>query len=284
MSEEKYKDRLEGSDYESCEEELQTSGRDNDLTRPSEWTPGDKDSENSFLKEEDSGGGNTGNPTEERESEKETVDTDSTGEERGGAEYVDEERLAQQQDQLTDQQLEERKEEAGKLKQEGNSLYKEGKAEDAVSKYTEALRICPLKYNKDRAVLYANRGQMNKVLGHKDKGIRNCTKAIELHPEYLKAILRRAELYEETEKLDEALEDYKRVLELDPNNTESKRAVNILPQKIEERNEKLKAEMMDNLKKLGNMVLKPFGLSTQNFNMVQDPNSGGYNIQFTQNK
>jgi len=286
MSEERCEDRLDGSDYESCEEELETSGRDNDLTRPSEWTPTDQESERSSVKEEDSGGGDTGKESTEGggEHEKEKVDTDSTGEERGGAEYVDEERLAQEEDHLTDQQSEQRKEEAVKLKQEGNSLYKEGKPEDAVAKYTEGLRICPLKYTQDRAVLYANRGQMNKVLGHKDKAIKNCNQAIKLHPEYLKAILRRAELFEETEKLDEALEDYKRVLELDPSNVESRRAVNILPQKIEERNEKMKAEMMDNLKKLGNMVLKPFGLSTQNFNMVQDPTSGGYNIQFTQNK
>lgn len=40
--------------------------------------------------------------------------------------------------------------------------------------------------------------------------------AIELNPDYVRAILRRAELYEQTEKLDEALADYKTVLEKDP--------------------------------------------------------------------
>lgn len=43
-----------------------------------------------------------------------------------------------------------------------------------------------------------------------------CFLAVELDPNYIRALLRRAELYEKTEKLDEALEDYKAVLEKDP--------------------------------------------------------------------
>lgn len=48
-----------------------------------------------------------------------------------------------------------------------------------------------------------------------DEAIIDCTKALEFNADYLKALLRRAQLYEKTDKLDEALEDYTKALERD---------------------------------------------------------------------
>jgi len=65
-----------------------------------------------------------------------------------------------------------------------------------------------------------------------------------LNPAYVKPLLRRAKLYEELDQLSQALEDYKELEKLDPNNTDVKTALRVLPKRIEEQTEKLKEEMI----------------------------------------
>lgn len=174
--------------------------------------------------------------------------------------------------------------EATEHKLKGNEQFKNGEYSESCKTYTQALRICPLAFDKDRAMLYSNRAAAKMKLDQKEGAIEDCTKAVELDDRYLKAYFRRAQLYEATDKLDEALADYKKIIELDPLHRDALYATKRLPDQIQERNEKLKAEMLGKLKELGNMVLRPFGLSTDNFQMVQDPNSGGYSINFKQNQ
>nr|XP_040218476.2 tetratricopeptide repeat protein 1 [Anopheles coluzzii] len=183
---------------------------------------------------------------------------------------------------LSEEELEANKTKADELKQQGNELFKQGEHSRSLDLYTQALRLCPLDRKEARAILYANRAAAKAKLDRKQSALEDCTKALEYNPHYLKALLRRANLYEETDKLDESLEDYRKVLELEPGNGEARSAQVRLPPKIAERNERLKEEMMGKLKDLGNMILRPFGLSTQNFEMKQDPQTGSYSINFNQ--
>ncbi|XP_047518679.1 tetratricopeptide repeat protein 1 isoform X2 [Pieris napi] len=195
---------------------------------------------------------------------------------------VDELSLKDAEMDLTEDQKEERRVIAEELKVVGNDAFKVGDYDRSIEKYTEGLRICPLKFPETRGILYCNRSAAKMKMENHKKAIKDCTKAIELKDNYLKAYLRRAISYEATDKFDESLEDFKKVLELDPSNANAKSALDRLPPKIEKRNEELKTEVMGKLKDLGNMILRPFGLSTENFKLEQDPESKGYKINFKQ--
>ncbi|KAL7390351.1 hypothetical protein ABVT39_019428 [Epinephelus coioides] len=195
----------------------------------------------------------------------------------------DEDYLRELEKELTEEEKESRRQQSLTLKEKGNSQFKAGEWREAERSYKEALVLCPVCFSKERSVLFSNRAAARLHLNLKDQAISDCTSAIKLNPEYVRALLRRAELYEQTEKLDEALEDYKKVLDLDPTRTSARQACMRLPQQIQERNEKLKEEMISKLKDLGNMVLRPFGLSTNNFQVNQDANTGSYSINFVQN-
>ncbi|XP_078036731.1 tetratricopeptide repeat domain 1 [Augochlora pura] len=197
--------------------------------------------------------------------------------------FVDEVLLKDREIGLTEDEKESLRSEAEKLKNQGNDLFKNGVYLEAISIYTEGLQTCPLAYSTDRSILYANRAAAKSKCLDKESAISDCTKALELNPSYVKVIVRRGQLYKETDKLDEALEDYKKLNTLDPNNAEWRHEIRKLSKMVEERNEKLKTEMLGKLKDLGNMVLKPFGLSTNNFELQKDPNSGGYSVKFNQN-
>ncbi|KFO79228.1 Tetratricopeptide repeat protein 1 [Cuculus canorus] len=196
---------------------------------------------------------------------------------------LDEEYLLELEKDMPEEEKQKRRKESTMLKEKGNEQFKKGDYGEAEDSYTKALQICPACFQKDRAVLFSNRAAAKMKQDKTEAALSDCSKAVELDPNYIRALLRRAELYEKTEKLDEALEDYKAILEKDPSVHQAREACMRLPRQIEERNEKLKKEMLGKLKELGNLVLRPFGLSTENFQIKQDSSSGSYSVSFVQN-
>ncbi|KAE8356355.1 hypothetical protein BDV28DRAFT_110185 [Aspergillus coremiiformis] len=102
-----------------------------------------------------------------------------------------------------------------------------------------------------------------------------------------KALMRRARAKSQLGgwgSLQGAEEDYKLLADMNnlpPDDTRVvQKALRELPRKIAQAREKEMAEMMGKLKDLGNGILKPFGLSTENFKFTQDPKTGGYSMNF----
>lgn len=215
----------------------------------------------------------TSNYDDEQSSEEEEAEKSNEND------IIDEDQLKELEKQFDHQEIENRKLKSFELKRQGNEEYKNGQYLESIATYTEALKICPTKFNCERSILYGNRAASKINTGRTKCAIVDCTKSIELNDRYVRAYLRRAKLYEESDKLDESLEDFKKVVEIDPGCKEALSALQRLPPKIQERNDKMKDEMLGKLKDLGNMILKPFGLSTNNFKLEQNPETGSYSVK-----
>uniref|UniRef100_A0A0D9XKV6 Uncharacterized protein n=1 Tax=Leersia perrieri TaxID=77586 RepID=A0A0D9XKV6_9ORYZ len=189
------------------------------------------------------------------------------------------------EDALTDEQLREKAtSQANDAKAEGNKFFGAGEYESALSQYEIALQIASeLESAEDiRSACHSNRAVCFLKLGKYDETIKECTKALELNPSYLKALLRRGEAHEKLEHYDEAIADMKKIIELDASNEQAKRSLFRLEPLAAEKREKMKEEMIGKLKDLGNSVLGRFGMSVDNFKAVKDPNTGSYSISFQQ--
>ncbi len=117
------------------------------------------------------------------------------------------------------------------------------------------------------------------------EALQDCTIAILLNPNYTKAYIRRATIHEQRfhRKTELALSDMLTAQRIEPHNRTISTNVGRLQQLEQQRMDQLKEETMAKLKDLGNSILGNFGLSMDNFKTQQDPNTGSYNISFSQN-
>ena len=86
-------------------------------------------------------------------------------------------------------------------------------------------------------------------------------------------------IYKKEEEYEKALEDAKKIKELEPGFVGIDNLIAELDKLQKEKFEKMKNEVIGNLKNLGNMVLGKFGMNLNNFKL--NPNADGtYNISY----
>uniref|UniRef100_T1HXC1 TPR_REGION domain-containing protein n=1 Tax=Rhodnius prolixus TaxID=13249 RepID=T1HXC1_RHOPR len=105
-------------------------------------------------------------------------------------------------------------EKANSHKNKGNTFVKKGKWKQAIEEYTTSIELYP-----DDAVYYGNRSYCYVQLKLWEAAEKDCDRALELKPDYLKVILRRANIRKEIGNIHGAAKDYNLVLILDPKNS-----------------------------------------------------------------
>ncbi|CAN6477362.1 unnamed protein product [Victoria cruziana] len=108
---------------------------------------------------------------------------------------------------------------AHELKEEGNKFFQRREHGGAISKYEQALKLLPSSHI-DCAYLHSNLAACYMQLDppEYDKAINECNLALLVASKYSKALLKRARCYEALDRLDLALIDVTKVLNVEPNN------------------------------------------------------------------
>ncbi|OMP04113.1 Tetratricopeptide TPR-1 [Corchorus olitorius] len=102
----------------------------------------------------------------------------------------------------------------------GNELFKASNFSEACDAYSEGLDHDP-----NNSVLLCNRAACRSKLGHYEKAIEDCTRALNLRPAYFKARLRRADCNFKLGKWEASIKDYEMLQREAPDNEEVNQAL-----------------------------------------------------------
>lgn len=106
----------------------------------------------------------------------------------------------------------------GELKEAGNKLFKAGKYDEAVEKYSDALAIDP-----ENHLLHSNRSLAHCSNGNYEAAIGDAVECLRLNPSFVKGYYRLAAAQISAGRTDEAAKTLEKGLKLDPSNTELKK-------------------------------------------------------------
>lgn len=97
-----------------------------------------------------------------------------------------------------------------KLKKEGTDSYQAQNYKEAIERFSECLELDPLNHNFNSSILF-NRASAFIQLAMQKEALADLNKAIEVNEEYVKALMKRAEIQFKMQNYEEAARDYERV-------------------------------------------------------------------------
>ncbi|XP_071447719.1 dnaJ homolog subfamily C member 7 [Hetaerina americana] len=99
-------------------------------------------------------------------------------------------------------------------KEEGNEAFRKGNFTEAYQLYSDALATDP-NNRMTNAKLFFNRATVLSKLGRLKEAVEDCTVALNIDNNYLKALLRRAKCYMDLNEYEEAVIDYEKAVKMD---------------------------------------------------------------------
>ncbi|XP_034173674.1 stress-induced phosphoprotein 1 [Osmia lignaria lignaria] len=139
------------------------------------------------------------------------------------------------------------------LKEKGNSALQDGRFEEAIKHYTEAIAL-----DTNNHVLYSNRSAAYAKAGKYEQALEDAEKTVSLKPDWAKGYSRKGSVLAYLGKLDASIKAYEIGLQLDPNNAQLKNSL------AEVRAQKQAA------------AANPFNASDLFVKLANDPRTKGY--------
>ena len=136
---------------------------------------------------------------------------------------------------------------AERRKELGNEYFKANDLERALGKYDKAFKLIQYeqgegeegsKVKEVKCTLHLNRAAVCEKQGRLEDAIEQCSKALEVQPHNVKALFRRGKAFSATNKLDEALSDLKAAQSQEPDNAAVKNQIAIVRQKQKKQDDK----------------------------------------------
>jgi len=115
---------------------------------------------------------------------------------------------------------------AQEAKDKGNELFKKGQFPDAIKAYEEGLKRTADGDCDMKAKLLSNRAGCYSKLMEFHRAQKDCEEALKYKPDFVKCWIRKGAVLEAQKQLDNALESYRKAIELDPNAKEAQDGMN----------------------------------------------------------